>query len=51
MMHVLQNLLLNMFIEKSLKKITNTWSNFLDLSRIQMKMVKEDALLESGSNR
>ena len=32
-----------LFIEKSLKKITNAWSNFLDLSRILMKMAKADA--------
>lgn len=35
-----------LFIEKSLKKITNAWSNFLDLSRILMKTAKEDAPLE-----
>lgn len=39
-----------LFIEKSLKKITNAWSNFLDLSRILMKTVKEDALLEMQEN-
>ena len=35
-----------LFIKKSLKKITNAWSNFLDLSRILIKTAKEGALLE-----
>ena len=40
-----------LFIEKSLKKITNAWRNFFDLSRILMKTVKEDAQSESGLSR
>ena len=39
-----------LFIEKSLKKITNAWSNFLDLSRILMKMAKAAAPSEMSEN-